>query len=215
MKLFALLITLFFSSLVVAAKPAPQAAKETLRSPKVAFEQLGAERNGLIEIVNRVTCDARDPALCIEMCALLSCEWTEPYCRDCLGTGSSVMRSIFIELLPAYTAFRMITNQEEIRSLMVGIFTGMMLVVPPASTYDYFNENSAAGIRPHLRELCGSDTGFIGVTLDAEARPASAAAAFCVTPQGLRATLLKINRKENENTKLNNLTGETHVQIVP
>ena len=204
-----------FSTWAMAAKVMPTPAKVTGASPSIYFEQVGSERNGLIEILNRVTCDPRDAGLCVEMCSAISCEWTEPTCRDCFGTGSSVMRSIFTELLPTYTALQTITNQDEIRALMVGIFTGMMLVVPPASPYDYFNVSHSPGLRPYLVELCGSENGFIGVLLDAEARPTSAAVAICFTSRGLIATHLKQNRKENKKTRINNLSGETHVEIVP
>ena len=214
-KALTFLMLSVFSSLAVAAKATPKHARVFAALPALSFEQLGSERTGRIEILNRVTCDPRDAGLCLEMCSALACEWTEPSCRDCFGTGSVVMRSIFTELLPTYAASRTITNQDEIRSLMIGLFTGMMLVVSPASPYDFFNASESPGLRPFLTELCGSENGFIGVLLDEDARPTSAAVAVCFTSRGLIATQLKQNRQENRKTRINNLTGETHVEIVP
>ncbi len=180
------------TSPVVATLPAPLPAPvepppaPLLTAPLRQIDQTVVDRNGTLRIMNRMTCDP-GLSICQQICQSTACEWPEPQCRDCFGTGSEVMRDVFVRLSASYRVIRTINDASLIESLMAR----SMVLVSQKSPYDFFNSSADPGISPHLSAMCGSTNGFVAVVLDNDGRPSRAVLAICSTESGVNAALIE------------------------
>ncbi len=163
----------------------PTQAPEPL-APLRAITQEVSERDGTLRIMNKMTCEPGN-SICQQICKGDACEWPEPPCRDCFGTGSEVMRDIFVRLSPTYRTVKPIGDT----SLIEGLLARAMILVSQSSPYDFFNSSQDPGISPHLMAMCGSTNGFVAVVLDDDGRPSRALLAICSKPEGVSAALLE------------------------
>ncbi len=165
---------------VVVLKPAIVVA------PNFEFSQAVVERDGLLQIMNTMTCDSSLRSVCQSQCRAPACEWPEPLCRDCLGTGSEVMREIFSRLSIEYHATDSIDSDELIRTLVA-----RTIKLTRKSPYDVYNSSTDPDLGSHLQLLCGSPDGLVGVMYDEDHRPTHATLVACNTPQGWRVRVLE------------------------
>ncbi len=193
-----------------AAVPAPRA---TVPAPRVTVTQTASEADGVIRIVNRIWCDARETSFCMQICNEIACNWTESYCRDCFGSSSVVMHEIFSRLLPTYRPVRTTDVRVDLEYLLSRFMNGSLLLVPSQSPYDFFNSSEDPGLAPHLKNLCGSDNGFVAVQLDEDARPVKAMFAVCATAHGLIATVLQRSDEPPPNEKSDSLALKLTTEI--
>lgn len=184
-------ITLILISCIANAKPPVRKARVTIPASSMTVTQLATDSDGLIRISNQIQCDAREPRFCMQICNSIACKWTESYCRDCFGSSSVVMHEIFTRLLPTYRPVYTTDVRAEIETLISGFMTGSLLLVPLQSPYDFFNSSQDPGLAPHLKNLCGSENGFVAVQTDEDARPVKAVFVVCATSIGLIATTLR------------------------
>jgi hypothetical protein len=176
-----------FSQAEAAKKKRPAAqTPSVVTTPELQLSQAVVERDGILNIMNTMTCDASSSSVCQKSCGASACEWAEPTCRDCLGTSSEVMREIFSRLAIAYRATGPIDNVTLIRVLVNTSF-----VLTPASPYDYYNSSQDPGLASQLQILCGSSSGSVGVLRDEDSRPTRAFVAICNTPHGVQARILE------------------------
>lgn len=193
--------------LVGVTVPQAFAAKQKLKSstavasvpnasvPDIQFAQAVVERDGKLQIINTATCDSSPDSACMRQCHGTVCEWSEPPCRDCIGTGSPVIRDIFTNLSNVYRATQPIDNETVVKDLIKKTIS-----MNPKSPYDFYNKSDEPGMGPHLQILCGSTTGFVGVMYDEDNRPTRAVLAVCTTATGIRAMVLE-RIDENQNRK--------------
>jgi hypothetical protein len=153
----------------------------------LGLNQNAVETEGVIRVMNSIQCTGKGETLCENLCGAKSCEWPEPLCRDCFGSGDAVMRDVFQTLVPTYEGVEAVTDRQVVYKLL----TRSTVLVANKSLYDFYNGSEDAGIAPHLQTLCGSRDGFIAVELDEEARPTSAFLAICTTPTGIAARRLR------------------------
>ncbi len=173
-------IALFMSSLVMLLLTnAPALA--------LSLQQNAVENDGVIRVMNSIHCTAKGETLCENLCGAKSCEWPEPLCRDCFGSGDAVMRDVFQTLVPTYEGVESVNDRQVVYKLL----TRSTVLVANKSLYDFYNGSEDAGIAPHLQTLCGSRDGFIAVELDDDDRPTSAFLAICTSPKGIAARRLR------------------------
>lgn len=165
----------------------PQSRELEPMAPLRSITQEVSERDGALRIMNKMTCEAASNSLCQQICKGDACEWPEPPCRDCFGTGSEVMRDVFVRLSPTYRSIKPIGDV----SLIDNLLSRAMILVSQSSPYDFFNSSQDPGISPHLMAMCGSTNGFVAVLLDDDGRPSRALLAICSKPEGVSAALLE------------------------
>ena len=153
----------------------------------LGLQQNAVETDGVIRVMNSIQCTGKGETLCENLCGAKSCEWPEPLCRDCFGSGDAVMRDVFQTLVPTYEGVEAVSDRQVVYKLL----TRSTVLVANKSLYDFYNGSEDAGIAPHLQTLCGSRDGFIAVELDEEDRPTSAFLAICTTPTGIAARRLR------------------------
>ena len=169
-----------------ASVAAPHPMEQTLTAPLRQIDQSVVERDGALRIMNRMTCDPGH-SICQQICQSTACEWPEPQCRDCFGTGSEVMRDVFVRLSSSYRVIRTISDA----GLIEGLMARSMVLVSQKSPYDFFNSSSDPGLSPHLMTMCGSTNGFVAVVLDNDGRPSRAVVAICSNQDGVKAALIE------------------------
>ncbi len=153
----------------------------------LGLQQNAIETDGVIRVMNSIHCNAKGETLCENLCGAKSCDWPEPLCRDCFGSGDTVLRDVFQSLVPTYEGVESVTDRQVVSRLL----TRSTILVANKSLYDFYNGSDDAGIAPHLQALCGSREGFIAVQLDDEDRPTSAFLAICTTSTGIAARRLR------------------------
>lgn len=168
----------------------------------LGLQQNAVEVDGVIRVMNSIHCTAKGETVCENLCGAKSCEWPEPLCRDCFGSGDAVLRDVFQTLVPTYEGVEAITDRQVVYKLL----TRSTVLVANKSLYDFYNGSEDAGIAPHLQTLCGARDGFIAVELDDDNRPTSAFLAICTSPKGIAARRLRpagaADMNENEESVL-------------
>lgn len=159
----------------------------TTQALALNLQQNAVETEGVIRVMNSIHCTTKGEALCENLCGAKSCEWPEPLCRDCFGSGDAVMRDVFQTLVPTYEGVESLTDRQVVYKLL----TRSTVLVANKSLYDFYNGSEDAGIAPHLHTLCGSRDGFIAVELDDDDRPTNAFLAICTLPTGIAARRLR------------------------
>lgn len=170
-----------------ATKKAPPA---TVLSNKVAaapaasadwsLSQNVVEKDAQIQILNTLTCSIQKPSPCLSLCQGSTCEWVEPTCRDCFGTSSEVLRDVFTRLLSTHTAEAAGSDASSAGDGFIRALTSVpMILLGTQSPYDFFNSSQDQYFKKALELTCGSQMGFVAVSLDEDGRPLSANFAIC------------------------------------
>lgn len=153
----------------------------------LGLQQNAVETDGVIRVMNSIQCAGKGETLCENLCGAKSCEWPEPHCRDCFGSGDAVMRDVFQTLVPTYEGVEAVSDRQVVYKLLAR----STVLIANKSLYDFYNGSDDAGIAPHLQVLCGSRDGFVAVELDDDDRPTNAFLAICTSLEGITARRLR------------------------
>ncbi|QDK44490.1 hypothetical protein DOM22_04615 [Bdellovibrio sp. ZAP7] len=134
----------------------------------------------------KVSCDEASANHCTQICNNpILCQRREPYCRNCAGTSSPLLRQLFTELSHLYTVKSQLT---ELSPLVKFLAEEDYVLLDLNSVFNYY---TPVGGEPFLNELvnfCGdrADSALLVVRLDEVHQPASLNYILC--PDGAGQT---------------------------
>lgn len=129
--------------------------------------------------VTKVTCDTASSADCQSLCQnATACQRPEPYCRNCAGTASSLLRQLFTEISRVYTISREVTDRKDLVRYL-GMEKYVMLDLK--SVFNYYTPVGGEAFTKELRFFCGEavDTALLAVKLDEVHQPAALSYVLC------------------------------------
>lgn len=127
--------------------------------------------NGSYARVSKVTCEPDDKKSCQNLCGLEnSCERAEPFCRNCAGTASSLLRELFTEISKLY---RIKGPLFDTPALIQYLKSEVYVLLDIKSIYDYYHSVDSELFIQELATFCGTDTAnsLLAVTLDSVNQP--------------------------------------------
>lgn len=118
-----------------------------------------------------VRCEVDDTESCFHLCQQERfCQRVEPFCRNCAGTASPLLRQLFTEISKVFK----IKGTNTFRfSLLQFLKFEKYVLLDMKSIFDYYNSADSEIFVQELRQFCGSDSqdSLLAVSLDAVNQP--------------------------------------------
>ncbi|QLY26312.1 hypothetical protein [Bdellovibrio sp. KM01] len=130
----------------------------------------------------KVSCDESSANHCTQICNNpILCQRREPYCRNCAGTSSPLLRQLFTELSHLYTVKSQLT---ELSPLVKFLAEEDYVLLDLNSVFNYYTPVGGEPFLNELRNFCGdrADSALLAVRLDEVHQPASLD--FILCPDG-------------------------------
>jgi hypothetical protein len=122
---------------------------------------------------SKVSCDESSASYCLQICnSPVQCQRREPYCRNCAGTSSPLLRQLFTELSHLYTMKAQLT---ELSPLVKFLAEEDYVLLDLNSVFNYYTPVGGEPFLNELRGFCGdqADTALLAVRLDEVHQPIS------------------------------------------
>lgn len=119
----------------------------------------------------KVVCDGNEKAACQEICKKdSSCQRVEPFCRNCAGTTSALLRQLFTEISKLYKVKGEIKDRT---ALLQYLSKEQYVLIDVKSVFNYYTPVGDEEFLQDLHSFCGSDAGnsLLAVTLDSVNQP--------------------------------------------
>lgn len=141
------------------------------------------QESGRYVKVTRVTCDAPDGGSCLQLCQNQQvCERVEPYCRNCAGTTSPLLRQLFTEIAKVYKIKGALTDSSP---LVNYLGNQLYTLLDVKSIFNYYTPIGADSFIEDLKSFCGDDASnsLLAVTLDEVHQPRELKYVLCRNQQ--------------------------------
>lgn len=132
----------------------------------------------------QITCDFATGAYCNMICGdSQQCVRKEPYCRNCAGTTSPLLRQLFTELS---RLFEIKTQLSSMQSLAQFLATESYVMLDLNSVFNYYSPVGGEVFLSELRNFCGeqADNALLVVKLDPVHQPQSLNYVLCQGSDG-------------------------------
>ncbi|QDK37257.1 hypothetical protein [Bdellovibrio sp. NC01] len=132
----------------------------------------------------QVLCDANEGEYCQVLCKQeKECRRVEPYCLNCAGTASSVMRSLFTQISQNYIPTQ---NEIPVSSLVKYMVTTSYILIGAKSVYNYYKPLNSGEFLSNLQALCPSETEdpLLAIKLTSEQQPEKLSFILCKDTNG-------------------------------
>lgn len=135
----------------------------------------------------KITCDEASASFCTQVCGdPVQCERREPYCRNCAGTSSPLLRQLFTELSRLY---EIKAQMADLNPLAQFLARETYVLLDLNSVFNYYTPVGGELFLNELRSFCGdqADTAQLAVRLDEVNQPASLNYVLCKDAAGQTA----------------------------
>lgn len=129
--------------------------------------------------VTKVTCDTASSMHCQSLCQNpTACQRPEPYCRNCAGTTSPLLRQLFTEISKTY-AIKQEQNDRQVLVKYLG--TEKYVLLDIKSVFNYYTPVGGEVFGNELRAFCGdaAETALLAVKLDEVHQPMALSYVLC------------------------------------
>jgi hypothetical protein len=126
---------------------------------------------GYFSRMTKVNCSTDEYLLCQLLCDQdAECEREEPFCRNCGGTSSTLLRELFTEISKLYKIKDTHPNRFD---LVQFLKTEVYVLLDLKSIYDYYNSADSKFFTEELRKFCGTntETAQLAIVLDSVNQP--------------------------------------------
>lgn len=145
----------------------------------------------------KITCDSSTAQDCNSLCQNESiCQRVEPYCRNCGGTASSLLRQLFTQISKLYA----IKSELSDRSVLVQyLASASYVLLDMKSTYNYYTPVGGDAFLQEMQVFCGkkADTALLVVRLDEAHQPAELSYILCRNDSG-QTTAFEVQPRQPE-----------------
>ncbi|MBV2169501.1 MAG: hypothetical protein KUL82_12420 [Bdellovibrio sp.] len=127
----------------------------------------------------KVTCDGGTKQYCQALCQNgSSCQRIEPYCRNCAGTSSPLLRQLFTEISRFYKIKRELPDRAP---LVQYLATEKYVLLDVKSVFNYYTPVGGESFLKELGALCGkqAETALLAVRLDQVNQPIELSYVLC------------------------------------
>ncbi len=165
-KFFAFLLT----SIVLQTLPA---------SAFVIESKYTKNENGQYVKITEVTCSSESREDCYNLCQHESnCQRQEPYCRNCAGTTSPLLRQLFTEISRYFTLKSEIVLRDQLVRYMAA---ERFVLIDMKSIFNYYTPVGGDAFLKELRSFCGEnvETTLLAVQLDNVHQPEKLSYVLC------------------------------------
>ncbi|NCN95430.1 MAG: hypothetical protein GW917_01770 [Bdellovibrionales bacterium] len=100
-----------------------------------------------------IGCANNDSRFCMELCGRAEqCDLPQPYCRDCLGTSSLLLREVFLSVSKLYEAelSKVWSDNELVTLLRKKDF----ILLQAESVYNYYTSYDSPKLKAEFQSLC-------------------------------------------------------------
>lgn len=129
--------------------------------------------------ITEVACSSESREDCYNLCQNESnCQRQEPYCRNCAGTTSPLLRQLFTEISRHYTLKSEIVSRDQlVRYMAVERF----VLIDMKSIFNYYTPVGGDAFLKELRSFCGEnvETTLLAVQLDNVHQPEKLSYVLC------------------------------------
>ncbi|WP_413577646.1 hypothetical protein ACLVWU_04425 [Bdellovibrio sp. HCB290] len=119
----------------------------------------------------KISCDASTGSYCQQICGEAgSCQRIEPYCRNCAGTTSPLLRQLFTELSRVFSIQQKVSDMQP----LIGFLSGERYVLLDLnSIFNYYTPVGGEAFLNELTQFCGANanTALLAVSLDEVHQP--------------------------------------------
>jgi hypothetical protein len=149
--------------------------------------------NGSYSRTTKVTCEPDDHESCQKLCGQENeCERAEPFCRNCAGTASSLLRQLFTEISKVYK----IKSELTVKSILIQYLKhDPYVLLDVKSIFDYYHSVDSGLFVQELKKFCGegAESSLLAVTLDAVNQPKELKYVLCQDPsKGTQTRTLEV-----------------------
>lgn len=133
----------------------------------------------------KVTCDGNTGSLCFDLCKNTSqCQREEPYCRNCAGTSSPLLRQLFTQIARTYALNGEVTD---IGTLIRFLADEKYVLLDLKSIFNYYTPVAGDSFAGDLRSFCGdaADSALLAVKLDQVHQPVELNYVLCRNEKNL------------------------------
>ncbi|WP_413560316.1 hypothetical protein [Bdellovibrio sp. HCB209] len=132
----------------------------------------------------QITCDFTTGAYCNTICGdSAKCVRKEPYCRNCAGTTSPLLRQLFTELSRLFEVKNQLTSLQPLAHFLAA---ESYVMLDLNSVFNYYSPVGGEVFLNELRGFCGdqADTALLVVKLDPVHQPQSLNYVLCKNAEG-------------------------------
>lgn len=137
------------------------------------------QENGQYVKATKVTCDTMTASSCQDLCQNQStCQRVEPFCRNCGGTTSPLLRQLFTEISRIYS----IKHELQDRSVLVRYLANEKYVLLDIkSVFNYYTPIGGEAFYNEMQAFCqaSTDTALLAVRLDQVHQPTELSYVLC------------------------------------
>ncbi len=153
-------------------------------------------QNGSYSRTTKVTCEPDDVESCKMLCAQENeCERVEPFCRNCAGTASSLLRQLFTEISKVYK----IKSELTVSSVLIQYLKyDLYVLLDVKSIFDYYHSADSGLFIEELKKFCGegAESSLLAVTLDVVNQPKELKYVLCQDPsRGTQTRALEVETR--------------------
>lgn len=151
----------------------------------------------------KITCDEASANFCTQVCNdPVQCERREPYCRNCAGTSSPLLRQLFTELSRLY---EIKSQMADLNPLAQFLSRETYVLLDLNSVFNYYTPVGGELFLNELRNFCGDQahTAQLAVRLDEVNQPASLNFVLCKDATGQTAAFEVVPRTPGIQQHLN------------
>ncbi|WP_413580649.1 hypothetical protein [Bdellovibrio sp. HCB288] len=135
----------------------------------------------------KISCDASSSDYCRQICGdSKQCQRLEPFCRNCAGTTSPLLRQLFTELS---RVFSIQTKLSDLRSLVNFLSGGRYVLLDLNSVFNYYTPVGGEAFQAELAQFCGASANqaLLAVSLDEVNQPQKLNYVLCRDESGKTA----------------------------
>lgn len=129
--------------------------------------------------VTKVTCDTASSSDCQTLCQNpTTCQRPEPYCRNCAGTTSPLLRQLFTEISKSYAISQELNDRQ---MLVKYLATEKYVLLDIKSVFNYYTPVGGEAFGKELGFFCGdaAESALLAVKLDEVYQPMALSYVLC------------------------------------
>ncbi len=132
----------------------------------------------------QILCDLNESEYCQVLCKQDNdCRRAEPYCLNCAGTSSTVLRTLFSQISQSY-----VPTQTEIptSAIVRYLVSTNYILIGAKSVYNYYKPLNSGEFLSNLQALCPmpTDDPLLAIKLSAVQEPEKMSFIFCKNAEG-------------------------------
>lgn len=131
----------------------------------------------------KILCENEERSSCLSICENESfCQRVEPFCRNCAGTSSHLMRQLFTDISRLYKVKGELQNPGE---LVQYLAAEKYVLLDFKSIFNYYTPLGSDEFLADLQSFCGVDAqnALLAVSLDSVNQPFQLKYVLCRNPQ--------------------------------